>query len=36
MICCEDVTANSPTVFPVTAYEVTPPAGRKRKRRKKP
>lgn len=36
MICYEDVPAGSPTVFPVTAYEVTPPAGRKRQRRKKP
>ena len=36
MICYEDVPAGSPTVFPVTAYEVMPPAGRKRQRRKKP
>ena len=33
-VCYEDVPGDIPTVYPVTAYEVTPPTRGKRKRRK--
>lgn len=34
VIAYEDVPGDVPTVFPVTAYEVTPPTSGRRKRRK--